>query len=178
MNITINIYEFDLNNIYYLDPIKNTVIENSNFIRLLYSNNIVSLNGIYILLNFKNVSIINNNNKIRYCFEINNLDNINTITLIKNLENDLLKNSIIKNKRPFYKLKDQLNQGYIKIFNFLFMHDKYLNSNLDNDLNFNLDNNENFILKISGIWESDNDFGLTYKILKIKNKLTIGSKKL
>ena len=58
------------------------------------------------------------------------------------------------------------------------MHDKYLNSNLDNDLNFNLDNNENFILKISGIWESDNDFGLTYKILKIKNKLTIGSKKL
>ena len=34
MNIAINITEFNINNIYYLDAIKNTVIENSNFIRI------------------------------------------------------------------------------------------------------------------------------------------------
>tara|TARA_R110002072_G_C7753576_1_gene517703 strand:+ start:111 stop:617 length:507 start_codon:yes stop_codon:yes gene_type:complete len=168
MNITIDIYDFDLNNIYYLDPIKNTVIENSNFIRVLYSNNLVSLNGIYILLNFKNITIFNSNNKIRYCFDQYNIANIDTITLINNLEKNILNNCIIKHKRPLYKLKDQLNQGYIKIINASFMEYK------DNHFN----NNEKFILKISGIWESENEYGLTYKILIINHESTICCKKL
>ena len=40
MNITENINNYSINNIFYLDPIKNTVLENSNFIRILYSNNL------------------------------------------------------------------------------------------------------------------------------------------
>ena len=83
MNIAINISEFNINNIYYLDAIKNTVIENSNFIRILYSNNLLSLNGIYILLNFKNIYTITNNNKIRYCFDLNNEDNLFIVNFIK-----------------------------------------------------------------------------------------------
>lgn len=168
MNIAINISEFNINNIYYLDAIKNTVIENSNFIRILYSNNLLSLNGIYILLNFKNIYTITNNNKIRYCFDLNNEDNLFIVNFIKKLEIDLLKNSIINNKRPIYKLKEQLAQGCIKIINILFMDSK----NADKK-----EPNEQFILKISGIWESENEFGLTYKILEINNNLSISSEK-
>ena len=39
------------------------------------------------------------------------------------------------------------------------------------------ESNEQFILKISGIWESENEFGLTYKILEINKNLSISSEK-
>lgn len=169
MNIVINQSDFNINNIYYLDPIKNTVIENSNFIRILYSNNLLSLNGIYILLDFKNIYTVTNNNKLRYCFDYNIDHNIHLVNFIKSLEIDLLNNSIINNKRTIYKLKEQLNQGCIKIINILYTESK----NQDKK-----DTGEQFILKISGIWESENEIGLTYKILEINNNLSICSKKL
>ena len=52
MNICETIDNFDINQIFYLDPIKNTVIDNSNFIRILYSTELLTLNGLYLLLNF------------------------------------------------------------------------------------------------------------------------------
>ena len=54
-------------------------------------------------------------------------------------------------KNPRYILYDTLNTGVIKIF-----------PNIDNDI---YNSNNSFILKISGIWEDDNEYGLTYKIL-------------
>ena len=120
-------------------------------------------------MNFKNIYTVTNNNKIRYCFDLNNEDNIFIVNFIKKLEIDLLKNSIINNKRPIYKLKEQLAQGCIKIINILFMDSK----NADKK-----EPNEQFILKISGIWESENEFGLTYKILEINKNLSISCEKL
>ena len=160
MNITIKKNEFDINNIYYLDPIKNTVIENSNFIRILYSNELFSLNGLYILLNFQNINSNINNNKVKYSFDCNLIENIELINFIKKLEYDILENSIINNKRPYYKLHEQISQGIIKMVNILFIDPK-------NQEKKNL--KEEFILKISGIWESENEYGLTYKILEVQN---------
>jgi len=155
MNICETIHNFDINNIFYLDPIKNTVIDNSNFIRILYSNELLTLNGVYILLNFNNINIINNNNRIKYCINIS--DNTKIINFIKNLEKDILDNSIIKNKIQSNKLSDLLMNGYIKNINIPFNETKLNNSN------------NKFLLKISGIWETETEYGLTYKILDILN---------
>jgi len=150
MNIYETIENFDINNIFYLDPIKNTVIDNSNFIRILYSNDLLTLNGIYILLDFNNLSIINNNNRIKY--NIDTISNKHIIDFIKNLEKNILDNSIINNKIQCNKLTDLLSNGCIKNISNSFSDTKYTNK---------------FILKISGIWESDIEYGLTYKILDI-----------
>jgi len=150
MNIYETIEKFDINNIFYLDPIKNTVIDNSNFIRILYSNDLLTLNGIYILLDFKDLSIINNNNRIKY--NIDTISNKHIIDFIKNLEKNILDNSIINNKIQCNKLTDLLSNGCIKNISNSFSDTKYTNK---------------FILKISGIWESDIEYGLTYKILDI-----------
>jgi hypothetical protein len=56
----------------------------------------------------------------------------------------------IIDKTPIYRIADQLNNGFLKIFN-------------DNATK---ENNE-FILKIYGIWENMHDYGLTYKFIKI-----------
>jgi hypothetical protein len=156
MNICETIENFDINNLYYLDPIKNTVIDNSNFIRILYSNKLFTLNGIYIYLDFTNITFINNNNRGKYSIDLNNNSNNKIILFIKNLEENILNNSIIKNKIQSKKLTELLSSGYIK--------------NINNTFNIKNNNNNNFILKISGIWESDFEYGLTYKILDINNE--------
>ena len=46
----ININNFNENNLYFSDCIKNTVINNGKFIRLHYTNNTTIFNGIYIFV--------------------------------------------------------------------------------------------------------------------------------
>ena len=48
MFLVISLDEFSGNNVFYSDKIKNTVIENSNFIRILYSNSYFILNVNYL----------------------------------------------------------------------------------------------------------------------------------
>jgi hypothetical protein len=146
MNIANKLEDFELNMVYYLNPIKNTVIDNSSFIRIIYSNNLFILNGIYLVIDFNNIYLENHNNKIKYCFNPeNNMDILNTI---KNLENSLLKKVNIKNKNISTKILDQLRSGFIKICN------EYKDIFT-----------KKFILKISGIWESQYEYGLTYKFI-------------
>ena len=155
MNICENINSFNINYIFYLDPIKNTVIENSNFIRILYSNDILTLNGIYILLDFIDIIRVTHNNRIKYSLNIDTNNKI--INFIKNLEKQILDNCNIKNKNQSTKLGELLANGYIKNINIPFYQSE------NNDLH------NQFILKISGIWESEIEYGLTYKILDIIN---------
>jgi hypothetical protein len=65
-----------------------------------------------------------------------------------------LKKVNIKNKTPMMKIYEQLKNGNIKIFT--------------NELLFKT-NNSAFTLKISGIWETDLYYGVTYKFFKINN---------
>ena len=48
MNLAIDLKDFDINSVFFQKPITNTVIDNSDFIRILYSNELMILNGIYI----------------------------------------------------------------------------------------------------------------------------------
>ena len=50
MNIALRPDQYDDNCIYFCEPIKNNVMNDGNFIRILYANSIVTLNGIYILI--------------------------------------------------------------------------------------------------------------------------------
>ena len=53
MNIVQKIDEFSINDIILCEPIKNTIMDNSNFIRILISNKDIIINGIYLFLNVK-----------------------------------------------------------------------------------------------------------------------------
>ena len=95
MNLVLDNNNYNINNIYYYDPVKNTVMEESKFIRIIYSDENIILNGIYLKL------------------EINN-NAIDTIAIQK-IENDILhkynSKKIISNK-----LYDQI-QYCIKKYN-------------------------------------------------------------
>ena len=57
MNIVKTLDQYDGNNIFFCDPIKNNIMNNGNFIRIIYSTSLFVLNGIYININFNYTSI-------------------------------------------------------------------------------------------------------------------------
>jgi hypothetical protein len=149
MNISLNKEDFSIDNVYFYEPIKNSIIENSSFIRLIYSNELMAINGIYIKIDFDNVTKTNDFSKQKITININ--DNAKIINYIKSIESEILQKINIQRKRKIYKISEQLMTGYIKHL----IDNKYANS---------------FILKISGIWESENDYGLTFKFIEINHQ--------
>ena len=98
MNIIIPINNINDKNIYFHDPIKNTVINNGDFIRILYTDKFIICNGLQIKFN-----------------GIPTKDNIEKLyALEKNILN--LYNSSCK---QFLKLEEQLNYNINRYSNYI-----------------------------------------------------------
>ena len=149
MNLAINIDDYNENYIFFHEPIKNTVIDNSNFIRCIYSNALFTLNGIYIKFNLHISHIDKYFNKYKCNYERE--ANEHVVTLLEHIETSILQRKNIQNKKVIYKIKEQISLNNIKLFT----------ENVDNLMN------GHFILKISGIWENEMEYGITFKFLDI-----------
>lgn len=147
MNIVKNIEQYNEDCVYFCEPIKNNIMNNGNFIRIIYSNSLFTLNGIYLLININFTSVDKYYNKYKFTFDCNSHKEL--IENIRSIEIGLLKKINICNKSRQPKIYEQIKHGIIKVFS----------------------NNEtistHFLLKITGIWETDNEYGLTYKITNI-----------
>ena len=154
--ISENINHFNKDNIVVCDPIKNSIIQYSNFYKLIYTNELLALNGIYILFELNNVKICID----KLLFDISsNSVNINKLS---ELEEYLLNLLWYNNKNKYKKVTEFMNNGSIKY--------SFIDNN--NTLQYNnkkILNNAKIILKISGIWESGDNIGLTFKIILIKD---------
>jgi Zn-dependent M16 (insulinase) family peptidase len=148
MNIVKRIDQYNKNNIFFCEPIKNNVMNEGNFIRIIYSTHNVTLNGIYLLVTLNDITCDKYYTKYRCNFNITNHKEI--IDNLKIIEEDLLKKTGIFDKIPQFKIYEQFKNGNLKIF-----------SDVGNKSICS------FILKISGIWETQNNYGLTYKFIKI-----------
>lgn len=167
----------DYNNIIICDPIKNSIIDYSSFYKIIYSNSYISYNGLFTIFKVNNVTI----NKDKVFFNNNN-DDENTIVFnkLKHIEEHITKLcSKSKIKKINYKLRDFLNNNYFKFVNNDDMN-KFNNFNNFNNLKLlsnsnssvvSNSNNHYFILKISGLWETRENIGMTFKIVKINNYL-------
>jgi hypothetical protein len=148
MNLVKNIEQYDEDNIFFCEPIKNNIMVEGNFIRILYSTFNVTLNGIYLFIQLNDVTSEKYYNKNKCTFNVNTHKAL--IEKIRIIEVNLLKKIEITDKIPQFKIYEQLINGNIKFF--CEPNIKYSNS---------------FILKISGIWETQTNYGLTYKFTKI-----------
>lgn len=139
MNIVLDKVDYSINNVYFNEPVKNSIIENSKFIRIIYSTDIIIMNGIYIKIELNKPVRVPDliNQKLIFTLETNE----SLINYIRQLEIDILEKINIQTKRKTFKLLDYFVTGYIK-------HTNY-----------------SFILKISGIWETEKEYGLTFKII-------------
>jgi hypothetical protein len=155
MILTLNINQFNNDYIFISEPIKNNIIHQSLYYRILYSNNLFTLNGLYIILDIQYNSIEKYFNKYKCTFDINTYKHY--IEQLKQIELDILcknynssSNSSSNPKQFSLKIYEQLKNGIIKFFSEEYNKQQH-----------------NIILKISGIWETDTQCGLTYKFISV-----------
>lgn len=144
MLLTINLNDVDINNILFNKSVNNNIIENSKFIKILYSNNIFSLNSIIIKLNFNFINKIEKFNKFNYIFD--STQNIDIISKLIDLEYQIINLYNNKNLIPVYYLKNY----FLTKNNFHINYKRY---------------NTNIYLKLTGIWKTNMNCGLIFKFM-------------
>ncbi len=148
MNVVLTIDQFNKSHVYYGEPIQNIVMDNSKFIKITYSTENVMCSGIYLSLPIKYSKHEQYYKKVRFTYDI--AINNNWLAKIYDIETDIL-NKYTSVKKPRKILYETLSNGSIKIFS--------------NDEKPLVNNSNTFILKLSGIWETDIEYGVTYKLI-------------
>jgi len=156
MNIILELYKFNCENIQYLDTKKN-IIMNGNFTKIIYSDNNITLNGVYI----------------NCPFTIEQLDNSLQKNIVFNLDTEPILNKIISIETAilnYYKHKFHIAQNpqYLLFNQIINQHIKLYNQN--NGIFKN--STTQIVLKISGVWENAESFGLTYKFINMSKIIT------
>jgi len=154
MNITYDIDKYNNKNIYFLETKQNMLME-GKFTKLLFSDNILTTICVFLNLHFINSNIFQINKKHILKFEKNDT-NIKLINHLVNIEKSIIqyyKHLNSCNKEPNYLLHNTLMNGSIKL---------YMKQNIQLS-------NVKYIIKISGVWENEDQVGITYKFLEINN---------
>ena len=141
MNIAMDLDNFEVNNIFFDKPLNNTVIKNSLFFRIIYSNTIFSTTGAH--LHFKISS--SDNTRDNYNILSNLEKNKVVVSTLAEIEKQILARFCAKGKTPVFKIWHKLHFGHIKL-----LTDRY-------------------VVKISGIWETDTEYGITHRFITPSN---------
>jgi len=140
--LTIPLEELCEEGIIYHPPVPNTVMENSKFVRLGYSNADLTLNGIHIVI----AGVVPSSDNARGKYQCTFLyeDNQKWLESLIQLEERILEK--IDGRKRTLRLRDQIMGGHVKIN--------------DSSAGFT-----NMILKLSGIWITSTACGITYKFV-------------
>lgn len=141
MNIlSLSIDHYDANMFHFLDSKPNLLME-GYFTKMIYASPCFSLNSIYLQFPIK-VHPCHTNH-----FAFDYLNNKTVISMFKTLEIRLLElYACARNltKKPILSISNMMNNGHLK----LYQH-----------------HHLNLIMKLSGIWESETEFGVTFKVM-------------
>lgn len=178
MNVfTLEIKKIVPSNIYFLDA-KQNMIMNGTFSKLIYTNDCFTMNGIYTYVSVDVIIPDNYYNKQIVQFSpINQINQyfLNSLEYLEKLILEMYRKLNPNNKKTaIHSLYHQLQLGQFKIFKefkTMNMESQYqLHPHLSNYLNNSPIEKKtqvkNFVLKISGIWETANEFGITYKFME------------
>ena len=163
MDFLIPLNHYHIENVQFLKIKKNIVMENSLFIKMIYSDENLVMNGIYLDIpllpvpNGLNMGVNQNqNHSSLFFFSRDTANNQDIILKLVEMENDILQYyqyitpAYYEKKTPVYSMKSQLEKGYIKWGFSKKPFPKTL---------------QHVCLKISGIWENNQEYGINYKFL-------------
>lgn len=153
MFISVPIQLYNHEYVVFLEKRPNNIWVNAYFTKIIYSCKTVSVNGVYIMINFKlsNVIHIAQTQKPIKCIGIlmGTVENINAMESLCQIEQYILRNYsefFNVNKKIVYMIRNSFNNNTFRIYEKI---DK---------------NKSNFVYRISGVWETTNEIGLTYKL--------------
>lgn len=149
MNVfALNLYNYNPDNFYFLDPKSNLIMEGI-FTKMIYTSKHFTMNGLYFYFPIQYSYIeFNPSNKCFMYFDYDIVQNKALLEIIRKLETQLLlqyANFTNKRKQSSYGLYHQMLTKRLRI----------------NDTSNS--KTKNILLNISGVWENDTQFGITYK---------------
>ena len=151
MLVLLNDKQYNKDNIILLDRNTNAIMNNGYFHRMYYSNQHFTMNGVYLHYHLVNIVIQEDFNKI-VIFIQNNYYNF-VYESIKNIERGIANKYYPYMKKVFVsKIADYFGNNKIRLFN-------------DNHIKNGTYECKKLILKISGLWETENQYGVTFKLL-------------
>ena len=140
-------------NIFLNEKQDNNILQGSDFYRIQYSDENITLNSIYLKYKFRNIKINKYFNKLKCLFPKKiNEENKKKINNIEKTILDKYKPFLINREQNFI-INEQIIQNYIKIV----INDKNIDCEKIRDLDV--------VLKISGIWVDKKKYGLTFRFL-------------
>jgi hypothetical protein len=162
MLFSLEVRQFSINNLFYLET-KQNIIMDGNFTKVMYSNEFFTMNGIYLVFPITISSLDTLNDKRVVRFSPNNKENALVINEFSKLESILLdhyRETKASSMKTSYTLSKQLHAGCMKLYK------EY--NRMNQDVKTSTKKPE-CILKISGIWETYDEIGLTYKLIFAEN---------
>jgi hypothetical protein len=141
------------------EAVKNSVLQYNYFYKLIYSTDILVLTSIFAIFELTNIVI--ENDIITFNKNTNNFDIFNKLIALEEYLLKLLNSS----KTKLYKFKEIYDN---KSLRFVFNETSEM---LENNINTINTKNKNLILKISGLWESKESIGLTFKFIIVNKYL-------
>jgi hypothetical protein len=157
MNIVLGISQIDIKNILFLETKKNIIID-GHFTKLIYTDDVVTINGIFIAFPIRISGIDRLMNKNSMCFQLscgNNHEIVKEITEFENRLIEYYKCEYNIQKKVNLMLTNQLSTCKIKLYK------EFSNTNKNSGFI------PKIVLKISGIWETSDEIGVTYKFIEM-----------
>lgn len=154
MNVVIGLADFDPDAVFFHAPVKNTIMPNSNFIRVLYSTDYFVLTNILLEVEFVVDGVTRYFERRRHSFDPER--NRAVIAKIEAVERTMLERLSLRGKKPVHRVGAQLSGGTAKLYTTLPAGSVHRNAR--------------YILKISGVWESGDphgEYGLNYKFVEL-----------
>jgi hypothetical protein len=156
MNIVFDINKFTLGYTFFLEAKRNMIMDGI-FSKIIYSNQFFTLNGIYLYLPIEIQCMEKTLNKNIIKFYANSPVNSILVQELSKIEYRIIEyykqlNNITK--RTTCLLSKQLYSGSLKLYK------EYNEYKLLNE------SKPTYILKISGIWENDDEIGINYKVIE------------
>lgn len=155
MNIVLDISNYSILNIYFLET-KRNIIMDGTFTKFIYSNENLILNSVYLYFPVEIQAIERTMNKNMIRFHPSSEQNLPLVNELSRIEYRIIeyyKNVNKCNKKTVCLLTKQLYNGSLKIYR------------ESNDSSYK-NQNTKYIIKLSGIWETYDDVGITYKLIE------------
>lgn len=147
--LTMYPYQFSIENLFFMERVKNVIMKNGDFIKFLYSDQDCVMNSIYFQVPLIITGQEKSFHKTRLIYDPLNHINISYIRQIYVIEKTILDYFLSNGKKPIYKISENMYHGNI---HFSEPEQTFLQKG-------------KFIIKFSGIWENNTEYGITYKFI-------------
>ena len=150
MYITTDIVDFNIKNVFLHEPVKNILKSGCEFMKVIYSNKLFVMNGVYVDVEFKNIEI--QRRKDTYRMKVDKVRNKAMLDSISKIEKDLL---------------DLLPSDLNRIYSLRSEYDKLRQLKKYGDVELAAGTHNNLVctLRIFGVWRDSNRCGLNYQFM-------------